>query len=199
MTSKSVLLAVEDAPGAAVATRLLADQRVDVAQVVGMRGNAYLRSKAAAFNRTATGFPVFMLTDLDNPKCCPSDLIAKWVVGRKHEDFLLRIAVVEVEAWIMADRYAFADFIRVPAGRVPAKPDDVPDPKQFLVNLARKSSSSKLRQDMVPADGSTAPVGPAYNPTITGFVRQRWCPSRAAESSPSLRRTIERVAAFAAR
>jgi len=52
-------------------------------------------------------------------------------------------------------------YLSVSANRVPREPEEVPDPKQALVNIARRSRNRAIRQDMVPREGSGRPVGPA--------------------------------------
>ena len=54
---------------------------------------------------------------------------------------------------------------------------------------------TSTKQDLVPADGSTAIVGPAYTPRISGFVERTWEPARASVHSDSLRRAVARIRA----
>lgn len=94
----SVVLAVEDVLSEAVARRVLSSCGVAVAQTIGLRGCGYLRRKASSLNRTALGFPVFMLTDLDSPGRCAGDLVDSWLGAPRNPGFLFRVAVVEVES-----------------------------------------------------------------------------------------------------
>lgn len=190
-----MIVAVEDPLSEAITRKLLAEVRPDlpVTTVLGNRGNGYLRAKAREMNRVAAKLPVFLLTDLDSPARCPPSVIAEWLSARPAENLLFRVAVVEVESWVLADREQAAAFIGVPDHRIPLDTDAIPDPKQFLVNLARRSRSADLRTDLVPAAGSTATVGPMYNPRLGFFVSKHWSAIRARTASASLDRTVERL------
>ena len=101
---------------------------------------------------------------------------------------------MEVESWIMADRRALAKFLSIPVHRIPSNPDDISNPKEFLISLAGKSKETSLRDQLVPASGATtAKVGPEYNSRFSEFVRDRWDLERAAVASPSLKRTLDRI------
>lgn len=100
---------------------------------------------------------------------------------------------MEIESWVLADRDRTATMLGVPVHRIPQQTDSIDQPKEFLVNLARRSRYSSVRQDLVPAPGSTAAVGAAYNPRLASFVAREWNPKDAAAASPSLARCIARL------
>lgn len=194
-----MIVAIEDALSAAVAQRIVAHScpSTSATTPIGGTGYGYLKTRAPGLNRAAKGSPIFMLTDLDDPKRCPADLVTDWLQGvPRHPNFALRVAVVEVEAWLLADRERFAHFLRVSRKRVPLAPEKVPQPKELVINLARKSASRQIQTDLVPAKGSTAKIGPAYNPRLISFVDSSWDLDSAAAASDSLSRTIERVRAL---
>ena len=93
----------------------------------------------------------------------------------------------------MADAASLASFLRVPAARIPADPESIPNPKQEVVNLARQSRLAAIREDMVPREGSGCPIGPAYSSRLIEFVSHLWQPQVAAKRSESLKRAIERL------
>lgn len=190
-----MIIAVEDPLSEAVTRKLVAEVRPDLAITgfIGNRGNGYLRAKARELNRVAAKVPTFLLADLDSPAACPPSLIADWLPLQLAANLLFRVAVIEVESWVLADREQVAVFLGVPEHRIPIHTDTISDPKQFLVNLARKSRSAGLREDLVPAVGSTALVGPMYNPRLVAFVAEHWSATRAREASGSLARTVERL------
>jgi hypothetical protein len=192
-----MIIAVEDPLSEAVTRKLFAEVRPDLAitSFLGNRGNGYLRAKARELNRVAAKVPTFLLTDLDSPAACPPGLISDWLDGQLAGNLLFRVAVVEVESWVLADREHVAAFLGVPEHRIPAETDAIADPKQFLVNLARRSRSAALRTDLVPAAGSTAVVGPMYNPRLVTFVSSQWSARRAGTASASLARTVDRLQA----
>jgi len=123
MSGRSVILAVEDKLSEAVSTKILEDLGIDISQRLGLKGKGYLQSKAPSLNQTAKGFPVFMLTDQDAPSQCPPQLVQAWTRGERHSKFFLRVAVMEVESWVMADRRGFADFLSIPVNRIPENTD----------------------------------------------------------------------------
>jgi hypothetical protein len=79
---------------------------------------------------------------------------------------------------------------------IPLQPDQIADPKQSLVNLARRSRRRTLRESIVPRKGSTAVQGPDYNGCLGDFVRNHWNSNAALERSPSLDRAWRRLMVF---
>ena len=196
MSGRSVILAVEDKLSEAVSTKILEDLGINISQRLGLKGKGYLQSKAPSLNQTAKGFPVFMLTDQDAPSQCPPQLVQAWTKEERNSKFFLRVAVMEVESWIMADRRGFADFLSIPLNRIPEDTDVITQPKEFLVSLARLSKKTRLRQEIVPLPGATSKVGPGYNSRLGEFVHSRWSVNRAASVSVSLQRTLVQLRAF---
>ena len=132
MSGKRAILAVEDALGEAVSIRILTSLGIVVSQRLGLKGKGYLQNEADSLNRTAKGFPVFMLTDQDAPNSCPPQLIQSWLRGVQHPHFFLRVAVMEVKAWIMADRRGVAGLLAIPLSRIPRDTDTIPTQKNSL-------------------------------------------------------------------
>jgi hypothetical protein len=191
------ILAVEDALSEHVATKLLESRGLDVAVPMVLKGSGNLKKRVSALNSSAKGMPILLLTDLDNLDVCPAALIKSWLGSTpQNSGLFFRIAVVEVESWLLADAHAIANYLGIREGLIPKQPDMVGDPKQALVNLARKSSRRNLREDLVPIAGSTARVGRAYNPAMIRFVSEHWSADRAAASSPSLARASARLAEY---
>ena len=135
---------------------------------------------------------VFMLTDLDANECAPS-LVANWLGNIVcPAKFLLRVAVREVEAWLMADRSGFAKFMGIATDQVPPEVEKVADPKMHLLKLAR-GARRDLRTALLPPTKSAAIQGFDYNVVLSTFVREKWSSARAVDNSDSLRRTVERL------
>jgi hypothetical protein len=107
--------------------------------------------------------------------------------------------VVELEAWLLADRERTAEFLGVSPGKLPGSPDELADPKQQLINRARRSRSRAVRQGLVPRDGSGAPVGPTYVSDVRNFGATAWRPEVAALRSPSLASCMTRLRQLADR
>jgi hypothetical protein len=193
---------VEDQPSAEVARKivdarnLLCDNsllfRDGFPSVLG--GSGGIKKKAPSFLEMARGgLYTFILTDLDSEECPPT-LIRKWfpTVGDPAllpKETVFRVAVREVEAWILADRDAFAKFMGIPKANFPEFPDDLDDPKQHLLGVLRRKGRKKRHREMLPR--GNAHIGPGYNAEICRFIEKKWSPLRAAAKSPSLRRAIE--------
>ena len=75
--------------------------------------------------------------------------------------------------------------------RIPSPTDDILNPKEFLVSLARKSQKKRVREALVPAQGANVSVGIEYNILLSEFVRDHWDLERASNVSPSLKRTLD--------
>ena len=194
MNLSNVILAVEDRLSDAVATKILETFDAKIVKRIGFQGKSDLERKTPELNRAANGITVFMLTDLDTPRECPPGLIRSWVRGTLNPRFFFRVAVMEVESWIMADRMGFSDFLSVPLHRIPSPTDNILNPKEFLLSLARRSKKKAVREALVPAQGATLSVGNEYNTLLSEFVRKHWNLERAASVSPSLKRTLDRLA-----
>ncbi len=120
MILNSVILAVEDELGEAISTKILNSFDVKITVILREGGNLYLREKAPELNKSANGMDIFLLTDLDSPENCPPELIRSWVKGPLNPRFFFRVAVMEVESWLMADRAGFANFLSIPIHRIPS-------------------------------------------------------------------------------
>ena len=184
MNLSNVILAVEDRLSDAVATKILETFDAKIVKRIGFQGKSDLERKTPELNRAANGITVFMLTDLDTPRECPPGLIRSWIRGTLNPRFFFRVAVMEVESWIMADRMGFSDFLSVPLHRIPSPTDNILNPKEFLLSLARRSKKKAVREALVPAQGATFSVGNEYNTLLSEFVRKHL--ERAASVSPSL-------------
>ena len=86
--------------------------------------------------------------------------------------------------------------MQIPLNKVPLKPEMEMDPKQTLINLARRARKKRLASDIVPAIGSKAQIGPLYNVRMSEFVIHQWDIQRASESSESLKRAMRRIDEF---
>ncbi len=188
--------AVEGDLDEAVAVRLIRFVGCSVGSVYGKKGKQHLKQKIQAYNNAARFQPWFVLVDLDQDKRCAPPLRQEWL-HNPAPNLCFRIAVREVEAWLLADAERMAVFLGVAASRIPADPESIADPKRFVVNLARRSKWRDVRADIVPRPGSGREEGPAYSSRMIEFASQRWRPDIAARRAESLRRAIERLQSFA--
>ncbi len=188
-------VAVEGTLDQAVVQRLIERAGAALGPVYGRRGKAYLRKKLAGYNRAARFSPWFVMIDLDEDEDCAPELVRQWLPERAPA-MLFRIAVHEVEAWLLGDRERLSRFLRVARSSIPEAPEGVIDVKQAMLNLARQSRRGEIRYDMLPRVGSGRSVGPAYSSRLAQFVLDReagWRPDVAANACTSLQRSISRV------
>lgn len=132
--------------------------------------------------------PIFALADHDSLDCVGPKLSQKLPV--RHPNLLLRLSVVELEAWLLADSERLGEHLSVSAAQFPSEPDKERDPKRTLVSLAARSTKPSIKQGMVPRPGYKADRGPEYTAIMEDFIQRRWRPAEAATRSPSLRRAI---------
>ena len=190
-----VTLATEDSLSEAVGERLIAEHRdaLHIGQRLGRRGFGYLRSAMPKFREMARRQPVIVLTDLDRASCAAS-LVKDWSGGStKPQNLVLRVAVREVESWILADHEAVRSLLAAPQLPLPEKPDDLDDPKAYLLKLAAERAPRPVRDALVPAKGAIASQGLGYNAVLTDLVAEHWSPERAASRSDSLQRARLRL------
>ena len=195
--ASSLVIAVEDELSGAVMSRLISfsGRNFTINRVFNARGNVRLKDGMTKFCEASRVLPHIVLTDLD--RCpCPSELINNWNANQLPQQLLFRVAVREVEAWLMADRAGIAEFLHIDVNKVPHAPETEEDPKRTLINLARKSRKRRLSQEIVPEVGSTAKIGVLYNTHFVNFVNSQWNISQACLSAPSLKRTLSRISTF---
>lgn len=186
-------LAVEDDLSEMILRRILRQRAMPylVGAVFKRGGFGYLRKQTPAFNNMAKACPVILLTDLD--QCpCPPELIAEWLKQPKQPDFLLRVAVREAEAWLLACDEALGGFLAVRRRLSFSTPEELADPKMELLKLAEGSGKRDIREGISRRDtGGNLRQGPAYNSTLSVFVNQVWEPGAAALRCPSLGRVLK--------
>jgi hypothetical protein len=184
--------AVEGEVDAAVVERLADHLRKSVSAIYGKNGKSLIKKRISNYNDAARFRPWLVLVDLDNEYFCAPDLVAHWLPSRAS--FMrFRVAVREIEAWLMADRERFASFLSVKSSLIPTNPESLPFPKQIVVNLARNSRRRVIREDMVPRPGSGRNIGPAYVSRLIEYIRDQkagWRPDVAALQASSLKKCI---------
>ncbi len=184
-----VSLAVEGDLDQTVAIRVARGSGVDIGPVYAMSGKGDLDLKLRGYNQSARFRPWFVLRDLNSDEPCAPALVSR-LLPEPAPHMCFRIAIHEIESWLLADREKISRFLQVSRSLIPEAPDVERHPKELLVNLARRSSGRRIREGLVPRKGATSKVGPAYNALLAGFVMDSWRPDIAARSSDSLKRCI---------
>ena len=146
----------------AVAIRLIEHTGHNVGITYGRHGIGYIQQKLAGFNRSARGIRYLTLVDLmDTGIGCAPDVVRNWL-PHPQQGMQLRVVVREIESWLLADTIGLAGFLSVRPALISSTPETVPDPKQNLVNIARRSRKRATKTALVPVPNSTAQVGPRY-------------------------------------
>ena len=145
---QTVYLAAEDIPSLAIGRKLISSApplTIDREENGG--GFRQLKRKVRNYQNMASfGYPVLLIADLDSAEC-PESLRSTWLEAKPNECFLFRVAVREIEAWLLADRLAIADFLKINRKKVPDAPERLTDPKATLLRLAR-GASRKIQEGL---------------------------------------------------
>ena len=187
-----ITAAVEGNVDEAIARRLIEHVGGTPGPVYGRNGKHHLRQRIANYNQAARLSPWVVLVDLDHDAECAPPFRRAWLPALSSH-MCFRVAVRQVEAWLLADRERVAKFLSVSMVRIPHNPESVEHPKHLLVDLARSSRRRDIREDIVPRPGSGRSVGPAYTARLIEFVISRhtgWRPEVAARFSDSLNRSL---------
>lgn len=197
-----VQIAVEGYLDEQVLRRLLACVRPDIAPPTvchGLHGEAHLWRSVPSYYRACLSnqgiTPFVILADLDNRKC--SSLLIKQHIRHYHkiDNCLIRIAVCEIESWLLADAEALSQYLGVSASKIPQNTDALSDPKTYLINLARRGRNKRVCGDILPGNGHRQ-IGAGYNDRLSEYVSVCWHPEVAQQRSKSLSRAIAALRGF---
>jgi hypothetical protein len=192
MESKlEIIIAVEDIISEYVLRKIIGkNPDLEIGACIRKNGNSYLRSKLDGLNHTAKSRYCIVLTDLDQYSC-PPELMENWFTGTKNPKLLFRVAVREVESWLLADTDHLLRYLHIRRFPSVTDSDAIQDPKQFLMSIAKHSTEKSIREGVPRSESSAATIGPAYNLILSNFVNTQWDVESAALKSESLRRTIQ--------
>lgn len=198
MTTPAVFLVGEDALCCALGRALIAQAglpaHIEQNQIAG--GAGPFRDKIEKMNTVAARvMPVLMIADADQAPCAVSQRNT-WLPKHASNRLVLRLAVREAEAWVLADHEGFAEFAKISISKLPPEPETILDPKQAMLNLIKRCKRRDLREEMLPGKYDRSPVGLGYNVHLSEFVRRYWRVERALLRAPSLARAIPRIAAL---
>ena len=157
-------------------------------------GYNYIKKNIKGFCLASKGIPFFVLADLDRYDC-PASLIFDWLGGEVQQNCLFRIAVREVEAWLLADKKGFAEYVGVSEVILPRNPEAEDNPKHSLIEIVRRSRRREVKGDVIPVN-QYARVGPNYNDRLSEFVAKYWDVNLAMKNSDSLRRAYNKLRGF---
>ena len=100
----TINIAVEDSLSEAVIRKIIqhSHRQFTIGYCYCKGGYGYLKRTIRGFNNAAKGTPFLVLTDLEAE--CPPIQIREWLPEPAHQNLLFRIAVKEVESWLLSDR-----------------------------------------------------------------------------------------------
>jgi hypothetical protein len=157
---------------------------------ISCRGKGKIRKQISAYNNAAKYGHFFVITDLDNEYQCAPSLILDWLPRQRAGQLLFRVAVREIESWLLADRENFAAFFSISQHLVPLNPDNETDPKHLVISLAKRSRKREIRDAIIPID-DYARIGPGYNIQLQDYIQNIWNIDSARRNSQSLDRAIK--------
>lgn len=133
------MVAVEDELSGSVIKKLIHHARpdIDIVRIFNARGYGNLKVGMERFCKASRTLPHVVMTDLDRYPCVMA-LRTNWRALDLPSSVLFRVAVRETEAWLLADRQGFSQFLHIDQKKIPAMPEMENDPKQLLINLARR-------------------------------------------------------------
>jgi hypothetical protein len=182
-----MLLVVEGDMDAAIVARLLRHLSLpQPTNIVGRAGKERIVSNLDKYNNAAALMPVIVLLDLDNETCAPTYVDA--LLPARSLQLCMRVAVREIEAWLLADRDGIAQHLAVSRDLVPRDPESEQDPKRLVVNLAKRSRTRWIREEVAPRPGAKRLVGAAYVEHLLAFVHTKWDIDQSIANAASLER-----------
>ena len=201
----TIYYCIEDELSRAVAERLIDDYcpsgtiATELGQAHG--GFGYIKKNLRKFRDLSLRCPVLILVDLDRGLCAPS-LRSSWLTSENILEplpagMIFCIAQTEIESWLLADTDGISSFLKVSPAKFRHNIEmSVVDCKEYLVELAKGSPNTEVRNDLSPSPKSMAATGINYNFKLSQFVVDVWDPQRAAENSLSLKRAISKLSAL---
>ena len=185
---KFIQYMVEGKTDEPVAERLI--QRTGLQPVRFIVGNGK-STVDKALNKPSWQGNLLVLRDLDHDAKCAPSLLQNLLPPKPPRGLCLRIAVRQIESWLLADVAGFSLAFDVNLKTHQIKPDESDNPKQDLINYCRRSKSRTVRWGMVPKKSGR--TGPQYTTLIRRFARTGWNPDLAAKRSPSLARALAAI------
>jgi hypothetical protein len=124
-----LILAVEDELSRAVGQKIAEKAGWSIERVFLKNGKGYLHSKFQSLCNAAKHTAVLLLVDLNSSYTCAPSLLQKWTNGAPlPRGLFFRVAVREVESWLLADHEAMKILLET-KGNLPLQPDTLRDPK----------------------------------------------------------------------
>lgn len=134
------------------------------------------------------GRRILVLRDLDSDAC--GGALARSLLPGPAGGLCLRIAVRASEAWLLGDNVGIAAALGVTVATVPRAPETIPNPKDLLATLGRRSSRRSVRDIFAGSQQQR-------NGWVADFIRNDWNIDLAATAAPSLHSALRRLGELA--
>ena len=157
-------------------------------------GYGKIKANLLRYNNMAKRFPVIVVVDLDNTECAPIK-IKQWMKFKPNRNLIFRVVVREIESWLFADKKNFAKFLGISDSVIPYSVEDIKNPKEKLVSLARTSRKRVIKDDIPPEIHSKAKLGKNYTGRLAEFVLNHW-DVNTAKQTDSLNRALNSFVNF---
>ena len=188
-----ITVAVEGELDSIIVQKLIEQAGGQVSTLLSPRGKSKIRKNIENYNSAARHALWVVVVDLNNEHDCAPSLLQEWL-PEASQYMCFRVAVREIEAWLMGDAETLADYLEISRSKIERNPEALSDPKPkvAMVNLAKESRSREIRQRMVSKNDNKP--GPYYTAVLSDYAHNHWRPEVAAERADSLRRAMACVA-----
>lgn len=173
-----------------VAEKLVLHYGGEVGNRYDKGGKPGVQSKIGGYNNDAarTNMPWLVLLDLNSDECPPS--LRTKLLNEPAPFMCFRIAVREIESWLMGDAESLASYFGVSRSLIPPEPEKLDKPKESLIQLAKRSNKREIREGIARKGSAQLELGPRYTALMRKYARNNWRPEVAAERADSLRRAM---------
>lgn len=173
-----------------VAEKLVSHYGGEVGNRYDKGGKFGVQSKIDGYNNDAahTNMPWLVLLDLNSDECPPS--LRNKLLDEAAPSMCFRIAVREIESWLMGDAESLAFYFGVSRTLIPSEPEKLNDPKESLVKLAKESNKREIREGIARKGSTQLETGPRYTALMRKYAQNHWRPEVAAKRADSLRRAM---------
>ncbi len=197
MKQHDINIICEDSLHVAVIRRLIdiynPSLRINVINKLGSRSE--IEKRIVIYNGSPEDVSYFIMIDLDSDQCAPA-LINKLLPRGVNSNNIVRIAVRQIESWLLADSKNLSSYFGIKNSLIPNNTDMLSNSKNFLIEIAKQSNRSIIKCNIVPDSAGTAKQGPDYNYPLIIFILEKWDPNAGMIKSDSLKKAIDAVRRF---
>ncbi|HDX8444990.1 DUF4276 family protein [Aeromonas hydrophila] len=189
---KKISIASEDIISETVLSKIVSEICAgEIVHRLGRTGCGDLTKNISKYNKLAMLHPVILMLDLDSRSCADAYVSSICAKIKKDPGLHIVVPVTEIESWLLSDKKTLSACLGVNEKIMPVEPDKLINPKQTIINLARKSKLREIKSGLPPATGEKCSIGISYNTVLCDYVNNYWRVNVAKEYSPSLQKTVD--------